>query len=45
MTKSEMLESNFDIEPALYSLCEDEFSLRKTGNRSQIGFVTHRKAS
>ncbi len=41
----ELLESNFDIEPALYSLCEDEFSLRKTGNRSQIGFVTHRKAS
>jgi SpoVK/Ycf46/Vps4 family AAA+-type ATPase len=41
----ELLESNFDIDPALYSLCEDEFSLRKTGNRSQIGFVTHRKAS
>jgi ATP-dependent 26S proteasome regulatory subunit len=41
----ELLESNLDLEPALYSLCEDEFSLRKTGNRSQIGFVTHRKAS
>jgi hypothetical protein len=41
----ELLESNFDIEPALFSLCEDEFSLRKIGNRSQIGFVTHRKAS
>ena len=41
----EMLESNFDIEPALFSLCEDEFSLRKNGNRPTIGFVTHRRAS
>jgi SpoVK/Ycf46/Vps4 family AAA+-type ATPase len=41
----EMLESNFDIEPALFSLCEDEFSLRNSGNRSTIGFVTHRRAS
>ena len=41
----EMLESNFDLELALLNLCEEEFSLRKNGTRSTIGFVTQRKAS
>ncbi len=41
----EMLEQDMDLESALMLLCEEEFSLRKNGNRTTIGFVTQRKAS
>jgi SpoVK/Ycf46/Vps4 family AAA+-type ATPase len=41
----EMLEQDMDLESALMLLCEEEFSLRKNGNRSTIGFVTQRKVS
>jgi hypothetical protein len=36
----EMLEPDFDLEVELYSLCEEEMSLRKNGKRNQIGFQT-----
>ncbi len=34
----EMLESDFDLEVELMSLCEEELLLRKSGKRAQIGF-------
>ena len=39
----EMLEQDMDLESALMLLCEEEFSLRKNGNSTTIGFVTQRK--
>ena len=41
----EMLEQDLDIESTLLLLCEEEFSLKRNGNRAAIGFVTHKKAS
>jgi SpoVK/Ycf46/Vps4 family AAA+-type ATPase len=34
----EMLEPTFDLDIELFSLCEEELSLRKNGQRAQIGF-------
>jgi SpoVK/Ycf46/Vps4 family AAA+-type ATPase len=34
----EMLEPTFDLDIELFSLCEEELSLRKNGQRTQIGF-------
>jgi SpoVK/Ycf46/Vps4 family AAA+-type ATPase len=40
-----MLEHDIDMENVLLLLCEEEFMLSKTSNRTTIGFATHKKAS
>jgi hypothetical protein len=39
----EMLEQNIDIEQEVISMCDEEVSLRKTGTRNPIGFMSHNR--